>query len=181
MSKCKKKKRGRIKDSINRIRYEMHCIDLKMAVICGICVLIGGIVSFCIGGSPTYLLRMLKMPAGLPTRWFFKVSWTLFYFLLGAAFGTVLVCKERCKQIHKYQGNMFFVIMCVFNYIWYPLFFGAEAVFLALVACVAMVILDYFVMRNYFKVNFLCGCIAFLHMVWLGYMLCLNAIILFIN
>lgn len=181
MSCVGKKKKGRIKFFLNQIKFEIRRINFKAALIGGVCVLAGGLISFFAGGSPTYLFHMLKMPESLPTRWVFKLVWTLSYFLIGAAFSAVLSFRERCKELFTCRGNLLFVIMMLFNYIWYPLFFGAEAVFLAFVACAAMLILDFFVACYYFKVSVICGSLMFLHLLWLLYMFWLNAAVLIIN
>ena len=181
MSSCKRRKKGRVKKCINQILYECRIINTKAALAGGVCILILGMISFFVGGSPTYLLHMLKMPVTMPTRWFFKLGWSFWYFILGAAFSVVCTCTERSKQLPKFQGNMLFVIMMMFNLIWYPLFFGAEAIFLALVACIITILLGFFVFSNYLKVNRLCSAAMLLHILWLIYMLCLNAIVLFIN
>ncbi len=181
MSSCRKRKKGIIKNYINQILYECRMINIKAAIACGICLLVIGLISFFIGGSPTYLLHMLKMPVTVPTRWFFKLSWSIWYFILGAVFSVVCSCVERSKQICKWQGNMLFVVMIIFNYIWYPLFFGAEAIFLALVACAAMIILGFFVFFNYIKVSLISGTVILFHLIWLLYMFCINATVLFIN
>ena len=181
MSSCKKRKKGIIKNCIQQTVYEVRTINLKLALIGGACAFVLGVLSFIIGGSPTYLLHMLKMPVSLPTRWFFKLSWSAWYFLLGAVFTIASSSCERSKQIYKLQGNMLFIIMMIFNYIWYPLFFGAEAIFLALIACAAVIILSFFVFCKYIKVSYVCGSVMLLHLLWLFYLFCLNAIVLFIN
>ena len=174
-----KKKAGKAIRS--QMMYEIRCINKNTLIICIICVLIGGLVSYFAGGSPTYLLRMLKMPTVLPTRWFFKLVWTIMYILVGASLANVLSCMEKCKQIYKYRSGMLLIMMCIFNCIWYPLFFGAESIFLALMACAAMVVLTFFALKNIIKVSLLSTLSMSVYMIWILYLFFLNAVVLVIN
>ena len=145
------------------------------AVIAGIAiVLLAGILSRVLSGSPLYMLRLTGLWHKVPRSWVFVLIWTFWYALLGFIFGFVLGSRQTGKEVHKYKGSLWFVIMLVFNFIWYPLFFKAGTVFLALVDSALILFFCVLAALEYYKVYKIFGIGLICHAIWLVWCLVMN-------
>ncbi|MBQ8207331.1 MAG: tryptophan-rich sensory protein [Clostridia bacterium] len=130
-------------------------------------VLLAGLLSRFLSGSPLYMLRLTGLWNNIPRAWFFTIVWTLWYILLGFSFGFILGSKTVGKELCKYKGSLWFVTMMVFNIVWYPLFFKAGAVFLALIDIALIIFFCFLAAIEYIKVYKPIGFIFFAHIAWL--------------
>ncbi len=145
------------------------------AVIAGIIIILfAGILVRLLSGSPVIMLRVTGLWGKIPKIWFFTVTWTFWYILLGFSFGFILGTKAPGKSIYKYKGSFWFVIMMIFNIIWYPLFFKAGAMFLALTDILLIIVFCILCGLEYFKIQKIIGCIMLLHVLWLIWCFILN-------
>ncbi len=151
------------------------CYVNGKAVVLGIViVLFCGILSRILSGSPVYMLRLTSLYGKIPKSWFFILWWTIWYIALGFCFGFALGTSKVTKTVCKYKGSLWFVIMMVFNIIWYPLFFKAGTVFLALADAALIIFFCLLSSIEYLKLNKLIGTIMFAHLGWLIWCFLIN-------
>ncbi|MBE6538809.1 MAG: tryptophan-rich sensory protein [Ruminococcaceae bacterium] len=159
------------------------CCKLKTdgkTVIAGtVSVLIAGLLSRFLSGSPIYILRFTGLWHKVPPLWFFSLIWTLWYILLGFCFGFILGSRPIGKDVFKYKGSLWFVIMMIFNIVWYPLFFKAGAFFLALVDAGLIIFFALLTAFEYYKIHKIVGCLIFIHIFWLVWCLGINLRVFF--
>ena len=144
-------------------------------VIAGIIiVLFAGILVRLLSGSPIFMLRVCGLWGSIPKIWFFTAMWTMWYIVLGFCFGFILGTKNPGKGLCKYKGSFWFVIMMIFNIVWYPLFFKAGAIFLSLADILIIIFFCLLCAFEYFKIQKAVGCIMLLHLLWLLWCFILN-------
>ncbi len=157
-----KRFKRKIISSCKRSRADGRIILASIAI-----VLFFGILSRVLSGSPLYMLRLTGLKNQIPRAWIFTCIWTLWYIVLGFSFGFILGNKKAGKDIYKFKGSLWFVCMMVFNVVWYPLFFRAGAVFIALVDIVIIAIFCFLTALEYFKINKVTGFVLIYHLIWL--------------
>ncbi len=160
---------NKIKNSIKRCRAD------GVSVIAGILSVFSvGLLSRLLSGNPLYMLRFCNLGNSIPKAWVFTVIWSVWYIALGFCFGFVLGSRRIGSDIPKYKGSMWFVIMLIFNAVWYPLFFKSGTVFLALVDILIIILFCFLCMVEYIKVYKIMGIVFLLHLVWLMWCFFIN-------
>ncbi len=154
-------------------------INGKTVLICIFTVLFFGLLSRFLSAPPYLTLRMIGLEGVSPPPWVMSVIWTLWYAAIGFCLGAVLSCHTPGKQVYVYKGSMYLIVSLVFNLVWYPLFFGGHAVFLAFWNCLVIILFTFFAALEYIKVYFFAGLCMFIHIAWLIYCAVLNARALF--
>lgn len=165
---------------IGKIRAELCRIDFKCVIIGAVVILLCGFLSSLAGGS-TEAYRELERPRGAPPSFVFPIVWTIMYILIGGAAGAVACNKDRSLESEKYKGLLFFILMMIFNFVWSPLFFGAEAYFAAFCAIIMMIILTFFTICCFCRIYMICGIVMSVYMLWLLYAAYLNLGIIILN
>ena len=150
------------------------CVDGKTVLTGIIIVLLAGMLSRLLSGSPIYMLRFTGLWHRVPKAWMFTIIWTFWYVLLGFCFGFVLGSKTIVREVHKYKGSLWFVVMMVFNIIWYPLFFKAGAVFLSLVDVALIILFCFLAAWEYLKLYKFIGVMMLSHILWLFWCFFIN-------
>lgn len=144
-------------------------------VITGIAiVLLAGVLARLLSGSPLYMLRLTGIRNCVPKAWVFTLIWTVWYIALGFSFGFILGSRSPGKEICKYKGSLWFVCMMIFNIIWYPLFFKAGTVFIALMDSLLIILFCLLTALQYFKISRVIGVIFALHLAWLLWCFAIN-------
>lgn len=151
----------------------------KLVIICVFCVLFFGLLSRFLSRPPYLTLKMLDLDGISPPPFLMGILWTLWYAVIGFCLGAVLSCGVHGKQVHVYKGSMYLIVALVFNFVWYPLFFGGNAFFLAFWNCLVIIFFTLMAALEYLKVYFFAGICMFMHIVWLLYCSILNALALF--
>ena len=163
-----------------RIRAELCRIDIRCVIVGAVIVLLSGLLSAIAGGGAD-AYGELELPSAAPPAFVFVIVWTVLYILIGGAAGAVACCPDRSCEQDKYKGLLFFIIMMVFNFIWYPLFFGAGAYFPAFMAIVMMIVTSFFAMCHFFRVYIVCGASMAVYIAWLFFAAYLNLAVIFLN
>ena len=164
----------------NRIRSELCRIDMK-------CVLIGAGVTLFIGflsaiaGGSAMIYRVLTRPIGAPPAFLFPIIWTVIYLLIGGAVAAVVCVRDRVLCGDKFKGLFFFVIMMVFNFIWYPLFFRAGAFFAAFIAILIMIAATFLTLCAFSRIYLVSTAAMIIYLVWLIFAAYLNLGIIVLN
>ena len=71
--------------------------------------------------------------------------------------------------------------MMIFNFVWSPLFFAAEAYFAAFCAIIMMIILSFFATLCFFRIYIVSALAMAVYMLWLFYAAYLNLAIIILN
>lgn len=161
------------------LRVELEPCNIGAALFSGALAAILGILLKIFSKSPYPALLALGVGELVPPVWLMVLLWTISLFIVGASAGLILSYRERGCDSAKYQAGMFFLLLLVLEYLWYPLFFGAMMVFLS--SLLSILILCCSVVATLLSMK-LCrpvGIALLLHDFWLVYLLILNFAVLF--
>jgi tryptophan-rich sensory protein len=120
----------------------------------------------------------LVKPAFQPPGWLFGPVWTLLYTLMGIALFRVV---ERRRADGARFALWLFAGQLMLNGIWTPIFFGAEAIGLALAVIVMLVGLVALTIRHFMAVDRGAGWLLVPYLAWLSFATMLNATIVALN
>ncbi len=165
---------------ISTVKSELCQMDLRSVIIGAVLTLLIGFLSSLIGGSREAFEEAVK-PKGVPPTFLFPIIWTVLYILIGSAAGAVWSVKDKALQEAKFRSLFSFILMMVFNFIWYPLFFGASAYLSAFLAILAMLILSFFTAFRFWNIFKVCGAAIGVYILWLLYAAYLNFGVLILN
>jgi len=143
-------------------------------------ILFCGILSAIAGGGTDRFDELVK-PAGTPPALIFILVWTVLYLAMGGAAGAVVGCRERAYLNDKCRGLLYFAVMMIFHFLWYPLFFGAGAFVWAFIDILILIFLNFFICCYFGRIFRICGAVFAVHILWLLYAAYLNLGILLLN
>lgn len=149
-----------------------------MLTFAGISLFIALVVRL-LSGNPRSSIVLGNLTGVVPPLFLMTLLWMIWHILLGAAFGSVMgrrVCRDEAG---KYKGGMLFILMMALIYIWYPLFFGALALFSALLVCEAVLALSFIIAVLFIRVRRWAGFVMLAFAVWMLYMTSINIVALF--
>ncbi|MBQ7821551.1 MAG: tryptophan-rich sensory protein [Clostridia bacterium] len=171
----------RVKSTLkNRVRSELGAIDLRVVIVSAvICLILGILSAFAAGGFDMY--GQIYLPASAPPAFIFPIIWSVLYLLIGAATGIVIASHDKCFDVQKKRGLLYFAVMFALNLIWAPVFFGCGLFFVGFVIICAMIVLTFFVLLCYSNISFVSAAIIFIYWLWLLFAAYLNLAILFLN
>ena len=121
---------------------------------------------------------MLLLPKFAVGRGVFVVLWTLLYIAFG--FTLEIILATRCV-FHREKLITLFVFTIFLGYLWFPLFFGANAFFLAFLVCVLISVMAFITLKKFVRINKLVSTVMSVYFVWLLYMCVLNFCICILN
>ncbi|MCI8388473.1 MAG: tryptophan-rich sensory protein [Clostridiales bacterium] len=180
MSFIKSNKRSVKRRISSIVRSELCRIDMKCVIAGAVVILLCGIISAIAGGSAKAYCE-LKLPKGAPFAFIFPIIWTVMYILIGGSAGAVACSRERALEADKFKGLLFFTIMMIFNFVWYPLFFGAGAYFAAFAAIIMMLILTFFIICFFSRIYLITAAIMSVYLIWIFYCAYLNLAVIILN
>lgn len=152
-------------------------IALATAAAVVACNLVGAAGAFFTSTDTAWYLGLAK-PSFQPSGWLFGPVWTLLYSLMGVALVRVAVRRDRPGAR---QAIGLFAAQMVLNAIWSPIFFGAEAIALALGVILLLVVMVGLTMRRFFAVDRLAGWLLVPYLAWLAFATVLNGAIVVLN
>ena len=156
---------------------ECYCIDLTRAIIfAAIFLALGMFTCFCGGG--THIYTVLLLPNFAVGRGVFVVLWTLFYIAFG--FTLEIILSTRCV-FRREKLITLYVFTVLLGYLWFPLFFGANAFFLAFVLCVIISVMTFITFKKFLRINKLVATVMGVYFAWLIYACVLNFCICILN
>ena len=156
---------------------ECYCIDLTRAIIfAAIFLALGMFTCFCGGG--THIYTVLLLPNFAVGRGVFVVLWTLFYIAFG--FALEIILSTRCV-FRREKLITLYVFTVLLGYLWFPLFFGANAFFLAFVLCVIISVMTFITFKKFLRINKLVATVLGVYFAWLIYACVLNFCICILN
>lgn len=165
----------------DRITHEIKMIRIKNILIFSVLFLVLGFFSWIIGGGSNRVILLYMLPRSAIKIGFMYVLWGLSFIFCGVIFAGVLFGCEKYRRHLTYKTALFIILMQIFTFVIYPLFFGAIAPFLTLIAIVISISFCVLAILSAIKIYSLwsiCLCIHFLWLMYNGY-ICLAFI--FIN
>ncbi len=172
-------KRGIVMNIRFDFKRECYCIDLRRAIIFS-AALVGAwaLVCFFIGEMQIYSLLLL--PRFAMRLSICSVFWIVGFVFIGFAL-EIILSSCRGKDRKKINAITSLVLTAIVGYMWFPLFFGLNAFFLAFVACVLTCALAFVTFK---RLLCLCPPSAFLiglHFLWCVYFAVVNFCIFILN
>lgn len=163
-----------------RIGTELRAVDLRVVLPCAAVCLSCGMLSAFLTGAPG-LFKVIELPAVCPPGWVFAVVWTVLYPLIGGAAGVIASAGEVINYRAKGRGLLLFIVMFVFNLLWYPIFFGVASFFTALLDALIIAVLTAFIIYYFWKISRCAALVMTLYLAWIIYAIWLNVIIILSN
>lgn len=168
---------GRI---IKKTVSSLGCIKPAPTLISALLVLAVGVLVALLGGDRS-LFSVINKPAFSPPAFVFPIVWTVIYLLIGGAAGAVLGENCRAPESEKYRSLFLFTLGLLFNYLWYPLFFGAGAFLIAFIDILLMIVLTFITARIFGRIIYAAGVCLWIYLGWLCFAALLNFSILILN
>ncbi len=150
-----------------------------LMLLMGVLMLAGGILVRFFTGSPHLTLLGLDIGDLVPPVWLMTLLWSVAFLTVGCAAGAVLGHRSAACDVDRYKGGMLFVLLAVLELCWYPTFFGAHLLFLAVLECVLILCLSIGVTLCFYRVSRFAGMLMLLHDIWLIYLLFLMFAVFF--
>ena len=122
--------------------------------------------------------RTLIKPGFQPPGWIFGPMWTLLYTLMGVALYRII---ERREQAGARVALVSFAAQLLLNGIWSPIFFGAQAITVALVVIGLLVVVLAFTLRRFWALDRTAGALLAPYLAWVSFATILNAAIVHLN
>jgi tryptophan-rich sensory protein len=132
----------------------------------------------CLCGGGTHIYTVLLLPNFAVGRGVFVVLWTLFYIAFG--FTLEIILSTRCV-LRREKLITLYVFTVLLGYLWFPLFFGANAFFLAFVLCVIISVMTFITFKKFLRINKLVATVLGVYFAWLIYACVLNFCICILN
>lgn len=135
-------------------------------------VLAGGCVRL-LSGSPYGYGMMVQFGELLPPVWLMSIGWTAWYALLGATFAATLwhAARRSCAvRAEVYRAGMLFLSMIFVGLWWYPVFFVACNVLLAMLITLAVLSLCVLTAIAYWRTARLASAVLIAHAAWLAWL-----------
>lgn len=158
----------------------------RCAIICGsVYAVLGFFVRICTK-SPYNTVHILEADAYLPAIWLFNFLCIFWFFVCGIASGSIfgrMLCGRISgrEEIFLYRGGLFFVSMFFLSLIWYPLFFGGEAIALSLLIIFLCVICSAMCALSWRGISVFSCIIMIANSLWLFYILLVNLLVILHN
>lgn len=158
----------------------------RCALICGtVYAILGLIVRIC-SDSPYNTVHTLGVDAYVPPIWLFNFFCIFWFFICGVAVGSIfgrMICRRTNgrQEVCLYRGCLFFVSMFFLSLMWYPLFFGGEALALSLLIIFSCVICSALCALSWREVSLFSFVIMISNSLWLFYILLVNLLVILQN
>ena len=145
------------------------CLALPLAV--------GGLSALVAGGMDVY--KELNQPPLSPPGWIFPVVWSVLYLLMGYASYRVLV--SDAPEAQKRRALVLYGLQLFFNFIWSPLFFGAQMYLAALLVLLVLWVLIFLTIRAFSAIDERAGDLLLPYILWVSFAGYLNLGVYLLN
>ncbi len=173
MSSCKKR------TPIERVRYELYGTNRACVVALPLILLITGIFTRWVSGSPIPTLHYIGVSELIPPTWLMVLLFGASYIVAGLAFGLALGERRGGRGEKKYQGAMWFCLSLCLGYAWYPIFFCVRLFLVSAMMSVLCLFCSICASVCFAKVSAPSAILAVIYDLWLAYLTLLNAQIFF--
>lgn len=107
-------------------RHECSKTDKRCVIFIPLLLLLLGIFTRWVSGSPIPTLHYIEVRDMIPPIWLFVLLFSLSYVTCGLSLGLLLGNRVTPRGEKKYQGAMWMCIAIFLGYAWYPIFFCAR-------------------------------------------------------
>ncbi|MBO5952540.1 MAG: tryptophan-rich sensory protein [Oscillospiraceae bacterium] len=147
----------------------IFCLALPLGV--------GALSALVSGGMDTY--GELNQPPLSPPGWVFPVVWTVLYLLMGYA--SYLVLESGADRAVIRRAWILYGLQLLANFIWSPLFFGAQLYLAALLWLVVLWVLIFLTIRAFSAINERAGDLLIPYILWVTFAAYLNLGVYLLN
>lgn len=147
-------------------RGQLRLSYFRWALVCVTAILFCGIVSAVIAdsGHGNKWFAALTKPDLMPPGQLFRIVWPTLYVLLGLA--AALIFDAR-RAAGKGLAITLFIVQCLCNFIWAPLFFAAHEVGLALYLLGVILLLSAVTAGLFWRIRATAGLLMLPYILWL--------------
>jgi tryptophan-rich sensory protein len=152
---------------------------IKLASSIAICFLAAGIGSiFTVSAIPSWYATLVK-PSFSPPNYLFGPVWTILYIMMGISL--YIIWNKGIKNKNVKAALYIFGIQLILNTIWSPVFFGAHALFLALIIIIALWFYIVKTIKAFAKIDKLASYLLYPYLAWVSFASILNFSVWFLN
>ncbi len=151
---------------------------LLKRIICWVIPLaVGGLSALLSGGMSAY--ETLQQPPLSPPGWVFPVVWLVLYVLMGEASFRVLTSGAEPKHVKK--ALTAYAIQLGINFLWSPVFFGAQMYLTAFFVLIGLWIGIFVTLRRFSMINETAGDLMIPYLLWVTFAGYLNLGVFLLN
>ena len=125
------------------------------------------------------LYSQIVRPELSPPGWIFPVVWSILYLLMGISL--YLVWNSNTTYNDKRRAYIFFGVQLFLNFIWSPIFFGAQRFLLAFIVLVLLWLFTLGMILSFYKISKPAGLLQIPYLLWLTFAGYLNLAIYILN
>ena len=137
-----------------------------------------GIAGALFTSTDTVWYETLTKPAFQPPGWLFGPVWTLLYTLMGVALYRIV---QRRHQAGARVALGLFAAQLFLNGIWSPIFFGAEAIGVALIVITTLLAVLALTIKRFMAIDRTAGWLLVPYIAWVSFATVLTATIVSLN
>lgn len=164
----------------NRIRSELHFVNWRLVFLSAVILLFLGMLTGIFGGS-SFRYQCLARPRLAPSVATFIIVWSILYLLLGACVGFILGLNKCLGHNCVHRSLFWLALVILSNLLWYPIFFGLEALVIAFLVLILHLFLTLVAMGKLFRISIIVFWILLFYSIWLFFCLFLNFSIIILN
>ena len=150
----------------------------KLLISLAIPLLVGGLSAF-ITKDDMDIYKEIARPPLSPPSWVFPVAWSILYILMGISF--YLIWSKRDIYADKKRAYLLYFLQLFLNFIWSPIFFGAQNYLLAFIILVLLVITVVFMIVEFYDIERWSALLQIPYLIWLLFAGYLNLAIYILN
>jgi translocator protein len=136
---------------------------------------VGGGLAIGLATIPGAWYAALNKPAFNPPNWIFGPVWTILYVLIGIAGWKIWTQNRRSLPMRLWFLALFL------NFLWSPIFFGAQRIEMALVVIFAMLVTIIAFISVAYRVSPIAAGLFVPYALWVGFATLLNGAIFLLN
>ena len=159
----------RISCYFDRIYYEIRTIKRKHTLIFMGIFLLLGIFSWILGGKTDRITLLYSFPRAAIGIGFMFILWGISFIFCGCIFAGIAFSCERYRRHIAYKSCLYIILMQLFVLTAYPLFFGAIAPFIMLLALIVAIFFCFMAILSSYRWFSLWTVLLTLHLMWLLY------------
>ena len=156
------------------IRFNLKKLLISLAMP----LLVGGLSAF-ITKDDMDIYKEIARPPLSPPSWVFPVAWSILYILMGISF--YLIWNKHDIYADKKRAYLLYFLQLFLNFIWSPIFFGAQNYLLAFIILVLLVITVVFMIVEFYDIERWSALLQIPYLIWLLFAGYLNLAIYILN
>ncbi len=157
-----------------------------ISLICGILYTVLAVIIRLFNKNPYEVLHRIDTGNIMLPLWIFNIFSFAMCFISGFAAGIIIhdILSGKSggrKEIKAYQGGLLFLTVIFLSLVWYSVFFGSEALFIAFLISLLSLCLSVAVTYLWSYTNLKSTLMMAVYSVWMFYIFLLNLFIIFNN